>query len=841
MSGRQNSDHSETLFSFELLVESIRIDKDSQVSDELALGVRLLDFPTLLIYQPQQSSGGIKQQGQHGKDQQGDYAFNRGKSCFFKMNLNSLHAHLSNTPLYAMVLDVKEEIPKLVGTSLISLAKAMDRIRQGVTERGVSTPSSHGERGVVDICNLTGEKTGSISLSYKLLSLGASLLPHMTERRGLESTSVHRGQQNITESQPLDCGNVYSPTPDKPDVSRNIQNDKSLNENTLINEDKRDNGVFVAMQTDHKPRSQMSQTLRETENNFEEGSTIFCPPHLFYNNCAEEKSKNKGGECKLLNLISEAFTFEDTEEETGENTITGGPTGSPVMDQRVRHDVNTSRNQETSGGTPNVLGESLRQLPLLNALLVELAQLNGQNPHQPLSVHPNLSWIYRPASTDPSAGNLNTPREAQTKSLQKTRQGTSPHFKHLHSPRYCSTPAVRPASVIVKDKQEEALIESKRPSKYPRKKLVYGTTKTFNLRLKQISPLKVKRHECMDLIQNETQSRTAKGKMMASDKVVKSSKRKSVLNQRASLNENVETMMQSITVGSALQETIPKQRALHGKIHGEQDRDYPRISVKSSLSERDLKCIHIPSVAGDSVSQNKDKKEHHSESNQGKSHCESDRHRENIESSGSSRHSSPKSSFSDSSGEENEEADYADDFNSLEPSDAYSYSPDPASSPEPSRAKTPRSLVCPEFRNSEGLQKRAVLPVPIKAPSSPQRALRGTHIIRPRTHASALSISSDDSDRDTGSASLQTIRSRKQMTESSRVERSTKSVMSSRGQRSESTKSRGSVRGFSAESTSSFEPQEVEELEDELGSLDFKKEYQHISELVANKLPGYTM
>eukprot|EP00064_Thunnus_orientalis_P000188 superscaffoldBa00000008_g188 len=210
----------------------------------------------------------------------------------------------------------------------------------------------------------------------------------------------------------------------------------------------------------------------------------------------------------------------------------------------------------------------------------------------------------------------------------------------------------------------------------------------------------------------------------------------------------------------------------------------------------------------------------------------------------SSRHSSPKSLFSDSSGEGSEEANYADDFNSLEPSDAYS--PDPASSPEPARARTPKSPVRLDFRHSdsgsESVQRRAVVPVPIKACSSPHRVLRGTHIIRPRTQASALSFSSDDGDRD-GSASVRTVHSRRYMTESSQTGRSSgaESVRSSRGQRSESTKNSGPVRGFSAESVSSFEPQEAEELEDELGSLDFRKEYQHISELVANKLPGYTM
>ncbi|KAK9541791.1 hypothetical protein VZT92_001811 [Zoarces viviparus] len=833
MSG-PNRDNLEALFSFELLVECIRVEKESQVSDELALGVRLLDFPTLLIYQPQQSGGGFNQHGHDGKDQQGEYAFNRGKSCFFTMKLNSLHTNLSSTPLCVMVLDVKEETPKLVGTSLISLAKAMDRISQDVREHGASRPSSHGERGVVGICNLAGETIGSIKLSYKLLSLGAGLLPRITET-GLKNTSVHRGEH----VHPPDCGNVCSTTPGKSDFSRNIQNNKPLNENTVvINEDKRDRSVCVAVQAEHKTSSPMPQTLG-TENNYDEDLTIFCPPHLFYNSSAEEKNKKEAEDYKPVNLDSDAFTFEDTysEEESSENKIEN--TRSPLIDRRVRQEK-TPRNPETSEETPNVLGEALRQLPLLNALVVELSQMNGQNPQQPLSVHPNLSWLYRPASTEPSAGYGNTSRREPAQLLQKTGQGTSPHFKHVHSPRYRSTPGVRPASVKAKDKQQEALVESKSSSKSPGKKLVYGTTKAFNLRLKQIS-LKVTRRECTDLIQNETVSSMAKGKTKSSNKTGKSSKGKSesrAQNQSSSLNENVETVMQSIAVDSVLQETITlKPKALRGRVHGKQDRDPLRISQTPSLSERDSQCIHIPSVDGENVAQNKDEPELHSESDQVKSQAEADGRREKIASPGSSGHSSPKSSFPDSRGEGDEEADYADDFNSLEASDAYS--PDPMSSSESSRAKTTRSPVPLDSCNSDRFQRRAVLPVPVKAPGSPQHALRGTRIIRPRTHASALSFSSEDGDGDE-SAALQTICSRKTVAaDSRRVERSsgTDGFMSSRGQRS--AKNSGPVREFSAESVSSFKP--VEELEDELGSLDFKKEYQHISELVANKVPGYTM
>uniref|UniRef100_A0A3Q0RC17 Microtubule associated protein 10 n=1 Tax=Amphilophus citrinellus TaxID=61819 RepID=A0A3Q0RC17_AMPCI len=775
------------LFLFELLVEYIRIEKHCEVSSELAVGVRLLDFPTLLIYQQQQqqSGGSSNQPGYNEKKKSGMYAFNRGKCCFFKMSLNSLHVHLSNIPLYAMVLDVTEETPKLAGSSLIS-------------------PSSHRERGlVVAICNLVGEKIGAMSLSYKLLCLGASLLPHITERSrvpGGQPAQEHVKETNKSTSQPLDSGNVCSPTLE---CSGKIQSEGEakvlLSKDRKEEEENDDDGVFAAAK--QRPQDQ-------SENDFEEDLTVFYPPHLYYS--AEEKGINEQGDYKSWNLDSEAPIFEhlcSREEEESPS--------SPVMHPKVRHDAKIS-NQETSRMPPNVLGEALQQMPLLNALLVELSQLNG---NQPLSVHPSLAWIYRPSSTEPSAGK-------------------TPQKVHTHSPRNCSTTIVSPGSVKMRDKKEEMLIESKSSCKSPRKKLVYGTTKTFNLRLKQNFPLRVNRRECVELKQNEMQLNK---KAKLGHKIIRSGKRKSIIKQSSDLNENIETVMQSITRDSALQETVTlKQKKQHGEVEGKQCRDFQRTSEKSLLSERDSKCIHIPSLDTDSVPQSKDKSKHHSESDQ--SLPESDRHGDKTDSSRSSRRSSSKSSFSDSSGDGNEEADYADDFNSLEPSDAYS--PDPLSSPEPSRAKTPKSPVRSNFCNSdsesESIQRRsAVLPVPIKAPSSPQHTLRGTHIIRPRTQTSALSFSSDECDRDR-SASLQ---SRKQMSGSSRVEvtSGTESLMSSRGQMSVLAKNSIPVRGLSADSVSSFELQEIEELEDELGSLDFRKEYQHISELVANRLPGYTM
>ena len=189
---QRNGDDSETLFSFEILLEYIRIDKERRSAShrQLALALRMLDFPTLIIYQAEQNDGGNHAPGQDHDKVNGvspsrhEYFFNKGKSCLFKMNVGTLHSHLSCTPLFATVLDVKDELPTLVGTSQISLARLVDKIKGDVNAHGILSPSSHGERNVVGLCDLMGEKIGMLSLGYKLVSLGRSLLSHVSAKHG---------------------------------------------------------------------------------------------------------------------------------------------------------------------------------------------------------------------------------------------------------------------------------------------------------------------------------------------------------------------------------------------------------------------------------------------------------------------------------------------------------------------------------------------------------------------------------------------------------------------------------------------------------------------------------
>ncbi|XP_029925792.1 microtubule-associated protein 10 [Myripristis murdjan] len=830
MSRQTSSDKCETLFSFELLVEYIRIDDERKVSDELALGVRLLDFPTLLIYQPANAAGNG-----------GEYTFNRGKSCLFKMDLDSLHTHLSNAPLYAMVLDVKEEIPKLVGSAQISLTKLVDRIKSEVNCHGISTPSAQEGKGLVRLCNLMGEKIGSISLTYNLSSLGASLLPHISGNSKHAKSGVHREQHIEENTTKVDPEQVPSPRLDNKAVfcksacMTGASNDKSL----IKNEARQDDGVCATTQT-QTPPGEVHQSIEENDCDPEEDLTAFCPPRLFYRGSVEKTRKNETVDNKLLKLDLKSLMLDGASSEDGMLEDTNEGPVSPEIDPTVRDDVK-SRNQEhheASRVSPNVLGEALRQLPLLNALLIELSQLNGQSPQQPLSVHPNLAWIYR-ASTEPADEQVNPHPEGQAKLMHNTRQVASPRLKDLHSPKYCSTPRGRPASERQgrNTKMEAAFLGSKSSIAPSRKKLVHGMTKTFHLRMKLITPGLVKRHECMET-RTEPQRHNAKEKTLnTTNKIIKRTSREATLNQSASLNENIETVMSSIAGHCAQQAATVRHKNKStnksaGAVHCRQDSDSQKLTGKQ-YSEAGLQWSHIPSVDGEDVSQSTDKKKHSSESCQIR-----------LETPRSSGLSSPKSSCSDSSRAGKEEREYTDDFTSLEPSDGCS--PDPLSSPEPAAAKAQRSPVCGDPFDSdsdlEDIQKRAVLPVPVKAHGSPQRSLRATHIIRPRTQASALSVSSDNDDLD-GSASIQTVRSRKQTTESFRAVRGsgTESLRSSGSQRSDSTYNSSPVREYSAKSGLSCEPQEAGEMDDELGSLDFKNRYHHISELVANKLPGYTM
>lgn len=748
----EQQEGAESLFSLEIFIHSVRVDKQCDLSDELALGVRLLDFPTLLVRQGVGGAGGGPER-----------PFHRGKACVFRTSLASLCTQLRSAPLHAMVLDVKGDPPRLIGTALVSLADVVDGMRAGPSPSG-------GERGRFGVRSLDGEEVGSVSLSYRL-----RLGPPVADPRGGVGVP----------GRPRRCVGEESESTERPERGGDRPHSPSGEEDA---ED-------VARVPAPAEGSGRRRHREESDASGEEDLAMFCPPSLFFCNTreeAEEKRREAGG---LLDLGSSgSFTLDDADEE--EETADGG---EPIdRAAPAKRDGIPSRNKQTqtNGAAPTALGEALRQMPLLNALLLELSQLNAQTPQPPAPVHPGLAWIYGPASTEPPAGT--TPPRVRTGSGPQA----APLPKHFQTPRTCSAPARE-------GDRNMASAENRRSGTTPKKKLAYGKNRAFHLRLKKVAHLGEKRRECAEFTVRKEQPR-------AERRTIKPERRKPEPEQEEGLDGPVETAVRRFVP----QETVtPKPRKTWEK------------HDTSGISEKSASESTVVNVGCEKNAANKQR------SNARRSPPESGGHGE-IRSSASSRLSRPGSAFSESGVEEEEESDYSDDFNSLHPSDAPS--PDLRSSPESSRAKTPGSPLRPDlWRSDSGSERfgtRPALPVPIRSTGSPRRSLSSTYVIRPRTTTSALSFSSDDAEADRSLSSRAEAGSGKQRAGTSS---DSDSCTSRRGRNNNN--SNVPVREVSAESQSSLEPEDVEELGDDLGTLDFRKEYQNISDLLASNLPGYTI
>uniref|UniRef100_A0A9J8DAF5 Microtubule associated protein 10 n=1 Tax=Cyprinus carpio carpio TaxID=630221 RepID=A0A9J8DAF5_CYPCA len=693
----------ETLFSLELVIDHVRFDGSRGNVLDPAVAVRFLDFPTLLIYQSKQEhlpskSGSPEAISQPDDGEHLKFFFRKGKSCLFKISLHALHAHLLNTPLYAMVLDVKDEIPRLIGSSLISLAKVMEKIKLDVEKHGIGNPSAYAERLSTPVCNLMGNSIGDISLAYKIVSLGAHLIPHIAENRVFEVGGA------------LGKGEKHS-----------------------------------------------SVRARFNEKDAQEHTT-FCPPPLFYTSSVKNPQESKS--FTGLFAAMENLNIEDPED--GNNEVESS-------DVREFAEIKFGSSKLTSTPKPQQrketvsasFGDVIRQLPLLNALLVELSQLNVQTAQQQqaLSVHPNLAWLYTSAQEPSGAEN----------------QKTNPK-RRLNQ---CKMKAVKRG----KEKSQ------------PKKTLKYGLTNTFRLRLKLLKP-GTKRHECIgyqDAKQNQPSS--------SDHKRVRRAARRGVC-----LDETVETLISSFDMHPTPTETQTRSSIRKNITNAPNEERH--------LTEKDKK-VHVPSQYSEHGDQDSASSVHDSKL--------------------SFRRGESRARTSLSSGSYGQE-EYQDDFTSLNTTEGYS--PDPFSSPEPSRRKRRSgSSSSSTSHPSKGL------PVPAKAENSPQRALKSTHVIRPRLQTSALSLSSDEDEFGSGGHGRGSQSSGQKTPSVRRTFGKSESFDSDAGDKGMtfSRVSEASDLAVNNPVLKSISSSEHDEERDELGSLGLDKNYRHISELVINKLPGYTL
>ncbi|XP_063047663.1 microtubule-associated protein 10 [Engraulis encrasicolus] len=906
----------ETLFSFEFLVEYVRLETGSLRSWTPAVGVRLLDFPTLVTYQSdiqQQTDGKWTRTD---VDNYNEAYFQKGKSCLFKINFVFLHKHLSCTPLYAMVMDVGHDTPKLIGSSLISLARLVDQIQADVEAYGISTPSSRGERGVHDLCNLMGKKIGQISIACKLVSLGGSLIPHIPECgiHSVGTTLAHETEMTETVEIPAEAvresagvmplevessSPVPAPTPTPVHIICQTVQLEGQTKDLVVSEAVHIPVASASTQTEPTQTQKRIRKLQIAEMKYEEETyqepTLFCPPPMFYSASMQKEDDgeknierpNTGTDCLTLadlNTHNESLDSElsPTQEQREGGTIENSTTGSRIPPQPP--------GQFNLGN-----GDAIRQLPLLNALLVELSLLNGQSQQQqPLPIHPSLAWIYaspagpaRPPVTD----SITSERQTNyTSPPRKARQSSSPR----HGCSEQCAKSLAPNSQSRSQRKAKTHKHSQPNPEKTKRKLKYGLTHTYRLRLQRLSSDLPKPRECRQLIHSQ-ETKLDKHK----NRVFHSTSSTSMLNTSLHLDDNIETLVCGINVDSSQESSQPKSAnrlnmsflsSGNGSISGHKATSTPRLTVKKNpvhfVQDKDL-AIRIPSAlsqhSGSETSHHRHTPSPNLSEHTPKAHSvitsniEKEKKEEEEEESnqGDERWSSPASCLSGSgsgSEEECEEVDYLDDFTSLDPSDGYS--PDPLGSPEPrmTRVHSDSSSLDDDDSvrkaSSSAAPAPAPLPTPVKAATSPKRSLKGTHLIRQSTRGSGVvgSVSSDWDE--VRSAYTPSALSRHSLVRSSHGSQGSELLVASmlrsattRGTTGEKrdpgandddydhvTQSRGySEDSFVHHMDPDPEPESSslmdlnDEEHDELGTLGLTKKYQHISDLMAKKLPGYTL
>ena len=407
----------ETLFSLEVHVESV---EELRVSCKLpAFCFRLLDFPTMIIHHvspvdAEKMRQRLCMEGKEPllhelKDRFGNFQFRKGKSCLFKASIDTLLIQLQTVPLYAMLMDLWPKKPTLVGSTLIPLKKAIDKISADVYDKGVAVPAFFRDEGDFTVYNLMGSSVAKVRLGFRLLSLGGSLIPHIpTESLG------NRVSEKVETSEKVE--QAVKDALQK--VLPEIESRKYLSEKESASErGKVDKNVtatqkpkiqHVEIQTNlHSKTIKRSAMLDHQRKNSEEDVVItntFCPPPLYYNYFSKSSPSDhdrshfatveEGTQQSSSNDIMRSgqsvgqddndevdFMYHDPGVLETDGTV-GMASVSVQTDEKLlgpSSGPHSNRGQaELTNGLYNLRGvASDGHLPILNALLQELSCLTG--------------------------------------------------------------------------------------------------------------------------------------------------------------------------------------------------------------------------------------------------------------------------------------------------------------------------------------------------------------------------------------------------------------------------------------------------------------------------------
>ncbi|XP_060567725.1 microtubule-associated protein 10-like [Ruditapes philippinarum] len=547
----------ESLFSLELVVEKLYL---PYVTCRFpAVAFRLLDFPTILIsHVEKELSDSIKakinrdpyyrlpNQFAELQDKQGNFMLKKGKSCLFKISLDTLAMHLSNTPLYIMVIDEYPDVPKLLGNSSLALNEVIDFIKTDIRKNGHTVPSVHGDKGLFKIYSLMGKEIGYMILGFRLLSLGPGLIAHLpatalvkraSERnKGEVQQSVIDEIMEIKEEEVVQA--VAKPIQSQKPVNKQRENLNSTREmGSMTDVEKRDalmqtvemeNEKFhvevsakvetkssktIETQTErrHKvlPKRTEEFQIQAEDSDEDDGilinPNINCPPPLFYNSKAEPDVQIDRDVNAYLGYSStfDDATLEDLSGDEHFEKVESNeakmkekdviPTSNIVKEAPKLKDAKTIvisniKNADQSSQQGNVPGLNMAEpvFPLLTALLTELSKIqNPQFVNQAMQQVNQVRNIAEPVQKTSQAPVkvLKSKSEENIYDIPEVDENISNVSNKKKGKKIKS--AARPSENVTKNK---GWIRKAPEAGIKKTKLVFGLTNTQRLRLAKQNP-----------------------------------------------------------------------------------------------------------------------------------------------------------------------------------------------------------------------------------------------------------------------------------------------------------------------------------------------------------------
>ncbi|KFV13929.1 Microtubule-associated protein 10, partial [Pterocles gutturalis] len=607
---------------------------------------------------------------------------------------------------------------------------------------------------------------------------------------------------------------------------------------------------------------------------------IFCPPVLYYSHEPAEPHLPTGA-------AAAAGKWERVE--------AWRPQERDKVQSPPRPAAGPSLLHHTS---PRELQSTLGQLPLLSALLAELSVLTHSA--TPAAVHPSLAWLYKApggsgmASPPPSPSRFSALKPAEAPvGAGESSGATSPQFKQGTTSPGSLQAGRGPKQAVPQGETSSERNCKTKENRPPRRKLLYGLTKTLRLRLQQTNPDKLIIHERREQYRKKQmeilkeRSPLSKSKLLRNageqdvvscrhcskghsskqnnqfDKTVETSLQNSVLTEYVSMTGDASPDLQKQAIESLLNNEIVSKEC-PCKVTTAPLVDEPVL--KSAHKEKYAKAQVPAAFPSDANAEGSNEEAINLIRRKTTEHDDASVASDSKPSPSRSVENYSKLIYSDDFVASPENTVYSEDFTSAECMDRDSEALD--SSPEPLWLESskrgwsdtePESSKSSISKTSQRAESTSYL-LPVPSVSSPVQSLKRNRDLKTSKRTSGESVDSLN-DASIGALLDEKQEAQQNRKEENRGDQHIKQVFTLRSKQVSSDADLSIGKGQtcagksqSVTQVSSYLPSNMSDLvlsvledsisdreDDFLGKLCVPNQYKDISELVINKLPGYTM